>query len=331
MNYINEKCIVCNKKFKDGDDIVVCPECGTPYHRDCYNKEGKCVNTELHEKNEAWKPAAEREIDNALPKDKIVCEFCGHENPPLALFCDNCGFPLSSLEKHNENMRVKKEWQNNGNPDGRAGERPSEPSAFDVTIHPFIINFSNLLCGLNPEGDYGGVRLCERADYVENNTQYYLPIFKRIKDTGRSLSWNFAAMLFPEFYFCNRKMPLVALGVFLVRAAAYFPYILRQMALLNESFAGMVDFRSTAFQVIVIICNALFYSLMFVCGAFANSIYYKKAVKAAAKIKRSVPPQTLRQTLRAKGGTSVALLTISIVIAVLIMFILPTAVLMFGM
>ena len=38
------KCFSCGEVFKDGDDIVVCPECGTPYHRECYLKEGKCIN-----------------------------------------------------------------------------------------------------------------------------------------------------------------------------------------------------------------------------------------------------------------------------------------------
>ena len=31
--YNNCVCPVCKKQFEDGDDIVVCPECGTPHHR----------------------------------------------------------------------------------------------------------------------------------------------------------------------------------------------------------------------------------------------------------------------------------------------------------
>lgn len=37
-SYKNEKCPVCNQEFKDGDDIVTCPVCGTPHHRECYKK-----------------------------------------------------------------------------------------------------------------------------------------------------------------------------------------------------------------------------------------------------------------------------------------------------
>ena len=31
-------CPVCKVKFKDDDDIVVCPACGAPHHRSCYNQ-----------------------------------------------------------------------------------------------------------------------------------------------------------------------------------------------------------------------------------------------------------------------------------------------------
>ena len=31
MDFYKYKCPVCNKQFKEGDDIVVCPECGTPH------------------------------------------------------------------------------------------------------------------------------------------------------------------------------------------------------------------------------------------------------------------------------------------------------------
>ena len=32
-DYKNKKCVVCKELFSDYDDIVVCPECGAPYHR----------------------------------------------------------------------------------------------------------------------------------------------------------------------------------------------------------------------------------------------------------------------------------------------------------
>lgn len=48
MNYINYKCPVCNNQFTEDDDIVVCPECGTPHHRECYIQNGICANADKH-------------------------------------------------------------------------------------------------------------------------------------------------------------------------------------------------------------------------------------------------------------------------------------------
>lgn len=49
MAYYNQfECPVCHEKFESGDDIVSCPECGTPHHRSCYNSLGHCANRERH-------------------------------------------------------------------------------------------------------------------------------------------------------------------------------------------------------------------------------------------------------------------------------------------
>ena len=41
-------------KFFDDEDIVVCPECGTPYHRECWNRVGTCIHSAEHGSYE-WK------------------------------------------------------------------------------------------------------------------------------------------------------------------------------------------------------------------------------------------------------------------------------------
>lgn len=46
--YTDEKCPVCTFAFREDDDVVVCPDCGTPYHRDCYKSHGGCVFADRH-------------------------------------------------------------------------------------------------------------------------------------------------------------------------------------------------------------------------------------------------------------------------------------------
>ena len=48
MDYIGTNCPVCEEAFKQGDDIVVCPECGTPHHRHCYESVNHCVFQDKH-------------------------------------------------------------------------------------------------------------------------------------------------------------------------------------------------------------------------------------------------------------------------------------------
>lgn len=56
MDYINEICPVCKRQFGTDDDIVVCPYCGTPHHRECWNIKKTCENSALHGEGFEWKP-----------------------------------------------------------------------------------------------------------------------------------------------------------------------------------------------------------------------------------------------------------------------------------
>ena len=81
MKYSNYKCPVCNNQFNEEDDVVVCPECGTPHHRECYIENGKCVNADKHGTNEP----IEVEFVDVAENDEIIFEAeateKGTENP----------------------------------------------------------------------------------------------------------------------------------------------------------------------------------------------------------------------------------------------------------
>jgi hypothetical protein len=48
LDYTGLKCPVCKNEFTENDDIVVCPVCGTPHHRECYASLGDCANADKH-------------------------------------------------------------------------------------------------------------------------------------------------------------------------------------------------------------------------------------------------------------------------------------------
>ncbi len=56
FRYENQPCPVCQQSFQPDDDIVVCPVCGTPHHRNCYKKNGECGNFEKHNEGFRWVP-----------------------------------------------------------------------------------------------------------------------------------------------------------------------------------------------------------------------------------------------------------------------------------
>ena len=68
MKYSNYKCPVGNNQFTEEDDVVVCPECGTPHHREWYIQKGNCANSDKHGTNE---PIEVEFVDVEEDKDTI--------------------------------------------------------------------------------------------------------------------------------------------------------------------------------------------------------------------------------------------------------------------
>ncbi len=86
MDFKNEKCPVCGQLFSGEDDIVVCPECGTPHHRACWEKENHCANESLHSGGFEWKKNASEEKP-AEPQPEVKPENAeqGDEDAPFTM------------------------------------------------------------------------------------------------------------------------------------------------------------------------------------------------------------------------------------------------------
>lgn len=310
-NFIGSKCIVCDKLFEKDDDIVVCPECGTPYHRNCYLEKGNCINTELHEKNETWKAEDSPHIQNG----EIICTNCGIHNSSLSMFCEKCGLPLIHLDESQQN----KSYQNiNGN----------GPLNFEATR----INYDDPMCGFNPQEEYedGTAKLSEVAAAVGDNTHYYLPIFKRFKETGKKFFPNFIAFLFPEFYYAYRKMYLPMILMLILKAINFFANVIYITT--SGDFKMFTSQRLTNvfqnYQTLITSVGNVFYLIQLfftvISGIFANFAYYKhiiSLVKSTKEINGNQNNEVINKTLNKKGGTSYAMLIIVAVLEILVYFI----------
>lgn len=325
FDYTGYECKICSKKFSEDDDIVVCPDCGTPYHKECYKETGKCINTELHEKNISWKAENEAAAQNAA---EIKCRNCGKLLGAEQLFCDKCGTPSETFFKSkNANGESSDSYGGYGSENGRIAME---------TIHPYMINYSDPLCGFNPEEEYSeNVTLRDVGDYVKTNTHYYLPKFRLMKSLNFKLSFNFSAMLFPEFYFANRKMPMAAAMILIIKTIIGFPAtaVTMQRTFSNEMFRELFkesmpfaadvidklmnyDFTGAYFSLLLDISSVLSWIIIFICAGFSNYFYYRHVINKVKAIKTDaqLTGGNTSEILKTSGGTSWGMLALFIVL-----------------
>lgn len=299
-NYLGYKCVVCGQKFDEKDDIVVCPECGTPYHRECYMKSGKCVNEELHKTGESWKRQRERENEKSEYKK---CPYCGTVNKPHTIICEHCGAPL--VEELNKNMA-------SGNADGNFGGMNGAPGNGGMYGNTFSFNPQDKCCGMNPEEEFESVKLKELADFVNTNQMYYLPIFKKMKDTGQKVSLNIISFIFPQLYFANRKMWIWTALSILISVVLSIPTLLYLMFEYNISggIFDIINIESKGFEMIYNASGFLSFAFKALMLMFSNWLYYRFSLKKI-KQNRLEEQEASSQRLSAAGGTSMAAIFIA--------------------
>jgi len=282
--YIGSKCIVCEKEFTKNDEIVVCPDCGTPYHRSCYLSKGKCINTELHERNEDWKPDI---IETNEEISDIICGRCGQSNPHNGLFCLKCGNPLSKMQKDNPFP------QGSSNPffgslqtGGQTGEK------------------------LVGDNEIDGIKIKDYSEYVAKNQLYYIPQFVRFDKLKSKFSLNIFAMVFPEYFFFYRKMNFLGVVFLILRFFAQIPLIITAITdgiLNNTFFSDVIKITISEGDMAMLSNYASFlsYLTMFFCAFFGNWFYYKKIKKDINHINSvDITEDEKTSLIRKKGGIS---------------------------
>lgn len=309
-NFIGQSCTYCHAAIAKGEDIVVCPECGSPYHRECYLKAGECINTALHESGESWKPAAaapESNSEGETAAAMVACKNCGTENSSDSPFCKNCGAPIN-MEKAAgtiyERMR-----QDDAADSGAFTGGGAFPGGF--------FRFPNAT-RLNKDSDVDGVTVGEYNGYVGHNWIYFLPKFLRFSKQNSKLSFNFCAFFFPHLYFFYRKM--IPAGIIMLIATTILSLPSTIISLNRLGYLPSAAFTNTAwFENLYNLFYFLSYAVEIAAGLLANWIYYKKAKSDIEKIKCSTADGVQKNIMIANaGGTSwqyvlVAIIAMSIV------------------
>ena len=348
MDFFKYKCPVCDEQFKKGDDIVVCPECGTPHHRECYDEKGKCFYDDKHSEDFSFDEVLNEnnenesvENDENQNNENVICPACGSENHKTMFFCTKCGYPINTQDKN------KQDNNNSENADKNTDQNfPPFGMPFDGNVQQINMVFDPM-AGLKNEDNIGeNVTAGECAKFVGKNTPYFLRVFNNIKKFSNS-RFNFSAAIFSGTYFLYRKMYLIgciitaivlALNVFstfimLTPAFAEITAVVEENAV-NYSTMSLYTFDmnshlfdglSQADKLLYFAPSALIfldYIIMFTCGFTANRLYYKHCIKKVNKIKNNTDKADLNQALESKGGVNIAI-AICVELAFLIITELP--------
>ena len=194
--YENKKCEYCGEQFAKNDDVVVCPDCGAPYHRKCWNEHGECAHSSEHASGYAFNSASNPEQEETINfisgeeedfvqkiKEQIVqrapeqgdsahCENCGAELIKGDNYCVYCGHKQGDPIKNG-----KRKF------DGR------DP-----------------LGGMNPDDEIAGEKVSNLVLLIRRNSDKLLPKLKAVSERKVKIGWSWLAFFFGYFYLFFRKL-----------------------------------------------------------------------------------------------------------------------------
>lgn len=361
IDYTGTKCPICGQPFLKGDDIVVCPECGAPYHRACYQKAGKCIFSDKHGSGEVWQaPHVEAPNPDGEAADR-VCPHCGNHNPHSSLFCNSCGYPLSGTPQQHANSayqqgryRSPEEMnapQQNQGPFGWGSYPP--PNYTDPRQNAprgqQIPTMFDPMGGVSPADTLDGVPAGDLARLVQNNTPYYIPVFFNYKRFRRG-RFNFCAFLFAGGWMLYRKMYKLG-GI--ITGILLLLYIINTVVTLNYSIPLMQDIFSqigvdilrttpnyyqslqaaeilttySAGDIFLVslpmITSLIQFGLQIFCGIQGNKLYCNHCIRLTKKIQmESSQPEDYNSRLQSQGGVNMAI-TICLLICYMLLNWLP--------
>ena len=329
MDFLNYKCPVCEQQFKSGDDIVVCPECGTPHHRECYENTGHCFYEDKHSEDFSFDENTEHKTDEN-PDGTVTCPKCNHINDDTTFYCEKCGYPLNEQDRKNQQAN---NVNTENNPFGQNNNMP--PFGFGGPTIQF-----DPLAGLKSDDEIAdNVKVGEMAKFVGKTTQYYLLVFNRIKKLGSS-KFNFSAFIFSGFYFLYRKMTVIGILASLIFIGLTVgETFIQLMPEYQELFTTLYNLQAEAHSFYSIPLTEHFTSsellflfsplvlaffkgiLMIVCGLTANRSYYKHCSKKINKIKKSANDTNLNKELETNGGVNLPIAACFVVAYMIVTYI----------
>lgn len=283
-DYKKLSCAKCGEPFDEKSDVVVCPECGAPHHRECWKETGHCACEEMHSEDYEWQPEKMYVGDIKLPPDDVKstsgaeddklihCPRCGKETHASQKYCEYCGYYMYEEE--------------------------------DPFAKSDGVDHLEELFPFDPSEKIQGVPAGDLKRFVGNMWIYYIPRFVRMSRSKSPVSFNFTAFFTHGFWFISRRM--------------YFPGILMILSVMCSSlyqayfasvFEGLSGNRLAVGSMISMILSGLEIIIMIISGLFGNRFYMNFCAKRVKKINAQVAAKKggadeFNRELEANGGVT---------------------------
>ncbi len=207
MRFTNVQCQCCKEKFIETDDVVVCPYCGTPHHRACYNENGRCINEEKHSEGFVWEFPTELKPKFEFPKRKaempeetqykfkngesaVTCPHCKTLNYGNDALCMKCKKPLGEKSE-----KVPKQFL------------PKNKSDRPLSQEEIEYEYFRRYGGLKPYIVIDGMSAKDMSTYIgKNQSGRYIRKYANMERYDRKFSVSLAAFFFGPVWFFYRKL-----------------------------------------------------------------------------------------------------------------------------
>lgn len=190
---LKDKCAICGGYLFNDDDIVHCPECGAPHHRDCYAAVDHCGMQDKHGTEQQY--STNNTDEKTGTGAESTCSQCGKPLPENSKFCPFCGKNTQGFREYNE----EQDFISFG-PGG-------------VRIDPYG--------GVDKNSMIDNVKVKELARFIAFTPNRIIPKFKKFFETGKRISWNWMGFISPCSHALFRKMYSALFGYLLLEITAY--------------------------------------------------------------------------------------------------------------
>lgn len=283
----NKLCPVCRERFRDGDDITVCPECGTPHHRECYLKLNRCGLEEYHAEGFVWKGRLPDEPMQSMPS---AAEIRSGVPEPIERKTNNLSDDTDADDTETDDTEIddtetddteKTDDEQSGKTLEIFGLPDPDSDTFGGMGMDDPVKELYKMINDGAKGD-DGVSMQELIAYTGTSIWHYSRAFRSFRNKGengrrRVTSFNLCSGLFSPIFQFYRKMDV--LGVILLILS-----VLPSFLIMSLSGGAMAQNTFESINTLLRLINVA--ECVLLC-LFGDYLFYKQAVRRILKVRRS--------------------------------------------